>query len=277
MASKKAKCPECIQKVPEFMLTYGDMVTLLLCFFIMLYTVGKTDAKEMLIVLSAFKSSTGFFDGGHTLSKGDLEELGMNIESLPSQTSGRALSRAKNQATQIFKTEILAGKVRVTEDERGLIISLVGADFFNPGSAELLPPIKETLRKASSLMKSLNRFVRVEGHCDDDAVMPGTNPGREERLYINNWDLAGARAINTTTYLINVGNLDDDWFQAVSFGSTRPLVVSDINSPETKAYNRRIDLVILTEKSTKRKSDESGFGLPDSKIPNTETSTPGED
>ncbi|MCB1192687.1 MAG: flagellar motor protein MotB [Leptospiraceae bacterium] len=275
--AKKQDCPPCIQKVPEYMLTYGDMVTLLLTFFIMLYTVGKTDAKEMLIVLSAFKSSTGFFDGGHTLSKGNLEEMGMNIESLPSQTSGRALSRAKNQATQIFKTEILAGKVRVTEDERGLIISLVGADFFNPGSAELLPPIKETLKKAGSLMKSLDRFVRVEGHSDDDSIAPGTNPGREERLYINNWDLAGARAINATIYLINVGSLSPDWFQAVSFGSTRPLVVTDINSPETKAYNRRIDLVILTEKSTKRKSNESNYGLPDSKIPNTETRTPGEE
>lgn len=255
------------------MLTYGDMVTLLLCFFIMLYTTGKTNAREMQIILSVFKSTTGFFDGGQTLSKGTLEEFGMNIESLPSQTRGKALSKAKRTATELFKPEIRAGKVRVSEDERGLVISLAGADYFDPGSAILLPEIKETLKKASGLMKELERFVRVEGHSDEDAVLPGTNPGREERIYLNNWDLAGARAINSTVYLINYGKLDPSWFQAVSFGSYRPMIVEDPGSPEAKAYNRRIDIVILTERSVKRKTSESKFGLPKSKISNTETTT----
>jgi chemotaxis protein MotB len=276
MASK-TRCPDCIQKVAEYMLTYGDMVTLLLCFFIMLYTTGKTNQREMQIILSVFKSSTGFFDGGQTLAKGSLEELGMNIESLPSQTTGKALSKAKNQATQVFKTEIEKGRVRITEDERGLVISLVGADYFNPASAMLLQPVKDVLKKAAGLIKELDRFVRVEGHSDEDAVLPGTNLGREERSYINNWDLAGARSINSTVYMINVGKLPADWFQAVSFGSARPYVVEEVGAPETKAYNRRIDIVILSEKSVKRKLSESNLGLPDSKLPNTETTIEGEE
>ncbi|MCE9499402.1 MAG: flagellar motor protein MotB [Leptospira sp.] len=254
--AKKQKCPDCIQKVAEYMLTYGDMVTLLLCFFIMLYTTGKTNSREMQIILSVFKSTTGFFDGGQTLSKGTLEEYGMNIESLPSQTTGRALSKARRQATEVFKPEIQTGRVRVSEDERGLVISLAGADYFGPGSAILTPAIKDTLKKAAGLMKNL--------------------PGREERLYLNNWDLAGARAINTTVFLINVGRLDPSWFQAASYGSYRPLAIEDKGSPEAKAFNRRVDLVILTEKSVKRKSSESNYGLPKTKIPNTETGVEGE-
>ncbi|TGK06771.1 flagellar motor protein MotB [Leptospira semungkisensis] len=267
------KCPECIQNIPEYMLTYGDMVTLLLCFFIMLYRTGKTNAIEMQIILSAFKTTTGFFDGGQTLSKGKLEEMGMNIESLPSMTTGKALSKSKKTATELFKPEIEAGKVRVTEDERGLVISLVGADYFNPGSAILQEPIKGTLKKASGLIKGLERFVRVEGHCDADAVLPGANPNREERTYLNNWDLAGARAINSTDYIVGVGKLDPSWFQAVSFGSYRPLVVENQGTPEAKAFNRRIDIVILTEKSTKRSEYESNFGLPKSRVPGSESST----
>lgn len=260
-----------MQKVPEYMLTYGDMVTLLLTFFIMLFTTGKTNQKDMQIILSVFKSSTGFFEGGQTLSKGSLEELGMNIESLPSQTTGRTLSKAKRQATEVFKPEVQAGKVVISENERGLIISLVGADYFNPGSAILLPEIKATLNKASKLLKGMDRFIRIEGHCDEDAVLPGGNPGREERLYINNWDLAGARAINTTSYLINQGGLNKYLFQSVSFGSVRPFVVEKAGSPESRAYNRRIDLVILTEKLLKRKKSESSYKLPETKIPNSET------
>jgi len=93
----KAKCPDCVQKVPEYMLTYGDMVTLLMCFFVLLYSTGKTNQQEMQIILSVFKSSTGFFDGGNTLSKGTLEQMGMNIESLPSPTKGKRISKAKKK------------------------------------------------------------------------------------------------------------------------------------------------------------------------------------
>ncbi|PJZ71454.1 flagellar motor protein MotB [Leptospira perolatii] len=267
------KCPECIQAIPEYMLTYGDMVTLLLCFFIMLYKTGKTNAIEMQIILSAFKTTTGFFDGGQTLSKGKLEEMGMNIESLPSMTTGKALSKSKKTATELFKPEIEAGKVRVSEDERGLIISLVGADYFNPGSAILNEPIKVTLKKASGLIKSLERFIRVEGHCDQDSVIPGVSPSREERAYLNNWDLAGARAINATDYLIGVGKLDPSWFQAVSYGSYRPMVLENAGTPEAKALNRRIDIVILTDRSTKRGPHESNYGLPKSRLPGSESSS----
>jgi len=273
----KQKCPACIQKVPEYMLTYGDMVTLLLCFFVMLYTTGKTNFKEMQIILSVFKSATGFFEGGQTLSKGNLEEMGMNIESLPAQTKGRTISKAKNQATQMFKSEIKEGKIKITEDERGLVISLVGADYFNPGSAILLPPTRETLKKVASLIRELDRFVKVEGHSDEDAVLPGTNEGKEERSYINNWDLAAARAVNATVFLINSGKLDPSTLQAVSYGSGRPLAVENEGTPEAKAYNRRIDIVILTEKSTKRKPSESNYRLPKSKLPNTENTIEGED
>lgn len=274
--AKKEKCPECIQKVAEYMLTYGDMVTLLLCFFIMLYTTGKTNAIEMQIILSAFKSTTGFFTGGQTLSKGPLEEMGMNIESLPSQTVGKALSKDKQIATELFKPEVQAGKVQVMEDERGLVISLVGADYFDPGSAILGREIQETLAKAAGLIKKLERFVRVEGHSDEDAIRPGFRPNTEERPYSNNWDLAGARAINSTVFMINSGDLDPSSFQAVSFGSYRPLVVEAPGSPEAKAYNRRIDIVIMTQKSTKRSTEESRYGLPESRIPGSEETNEGQ-
>lgn len=67
--------------------------------------------------------------------------------------------------------------------------------------------------------------------------------------------------------------LDPSWFQAVSFGAFRPLVVEYAGTPEAKAYNRRIDIVIMTEKSTKRSPYETNYGLPNTKIPGSESST----
>ncbi|MCR9145546.1 MAG: flagellar motor protein MotB [bacterium] len=277
MAQKNKKCPECEVGAPLWMVTYGDMVTLLLCLFVMLFTTGKATPVEIQLILSAFNNSLGFFDGGQTLSRGRLEEMGMNIESLPSQTTGRSLSRAKQTAQSVFKPEIKAKQVRVTEDERGLVISLVSADYFAPGSAIPNESIEDVLVRVAGLIRQLNRFVRVEGHASRGEV--GSLQGSptsvvEERRYENSWDLAGARAVNTSTFLWNQG-VPPETLQAVSFGEFRPLaVVGDSGTPEAAAHNRRIDLVLQPLKDVGRAGDESGFRLPESRIPGNESLVP---
>lgn len=274
--AKKEECPPCEEGAPLWMVTYGDMVTLLLCLFVMLFTTGKATPQEVQIILSAFNNSLGFFTGGQTLSRGRMEEMGMNLETLPSQTQGRSLSNARRQAKSIFEPEIKTKRVRITEDERGLVISLVGADFFQPGSARLTPAVREVLRKASGLISDLGNFVRIEGYAatGEEEILQGASSSSDERLYENSWDLAGARAINSSVYLANQG-VPADWLQAVSYGSYRPLAeVGDTGTPEGDAHNRRVDIVILTYKQTARESDESGYRLPETRLPGAETTIP---
>ncbi len=261
-------------QVPRWLTTYADMVTLLLCLFVMLYATGKATPQEVQLILSAFNNSLGFFSGGQTLSKGRLEELGLNLESLPSKTKGRTLARAVKQARSLFKSELQDKRVRVTEDERGLVISLIGADYFNPGSAVLTPAVQQVLPKVISLVKELNRFIRLEGHSSageetsiynqQDASQGG------ERLYQNSWDLSSARANNVATFMQQMG-IDPSWMQTVGYGSYRPLDIVKPGTPELAAHNRRIDIVLLTFKSVIRKKSESNYGLPKSLIPQSET------
>jgi len=270
----KKECPPCEEGAPLWLQTYGDMVTLMLCLFVMIYTTGKATPQEIQLILSAFNNRLGFFTGGQTLSKGKMEEMGMNVEALPSQTTGRSLSRAKQQAKSIFQPEIKTQMVRITEDERGLVISLIGADYFYPGSALLTPSIEAVLRKAAGLLRNLNRFVRVEGYAasGEDAILAGsTGTGREERVYLNSWDLAGARGIHATSFLQDQG-VSPHLLQVVSFGAYRPLAREEgEGTPEAAAHNRRIDLVILPYKNPARGPGESGYELPESKIPRSES------
>ena len=131
------------------------------------------------------------FEGGQTLSKGKLEEMGMNLENLPSQTRGTTLSKAMKIATEVFEPEIKAKNVEVTQDERGIIISLIN-DHFAPGSASNQPGYKKTLTKVGRLLRQLNRLVRIEGHADETAIVAA--PGGES--YETNWELSGIRSIN---------------------------------------------------------------------------------
>lgn len=275
--ARREECPPCDTGTPAWMVTYGDMVTLLLCLFVLIYATGKVPPTEVRLILSAFANSLGFFEGGQTLSKGRMEEMGMNLESLPSQTAGHSLSQAKKQARSIFKPEIKTKKVRITEDERGLVISLVSADYFQPGSALLTPAIEEVLKKTAGLMRGLDRFTRIEGHAaagEDEILVGERRTERGERNYLNSWDLSAARAVNTATFLHNYG-VPPDLLSSAGYGSYRPLAAeAEPGTPEAAAFNRRIDIVILPFKPPRRGAGESGYGLPGTRIPGSESLIP---
>src|SRR6056297_3746392 len=105
MAEKK-KCKKCPPEgAADWLLTYGDMTTLLLTFFVLMFTTATIDGYELRLILAAFPG-LGNYTGGNTLEAGPLAELGNTIESLPSMERGRALDQARRQAISIFSPEI---------------------------------------------------------------------------------------------------------------------------------------------------------------------------
>ncbi len=239
MANGKCKkCPP--EGAPDYMLTYGDMVTLLLTFFVMLLTTATIDGHELRLILAAFPG-LGSLEGGNTLEPGQLAELGNTVEALPSLDRGRALSEARREAISIFQPEIQSQMVRVTEDERGLVISLAADAFFGEGSAEInIEEAREMLRNLAGLVQSdsvAGRTFRIEGHTDS---IP-TNPNGP---FPTNWELSTARSVNVLRVLMEYG-VDDDNFQVMGLADTRPLYSNDTD--EGRQYNRRIDVIILSE------------------------------
>lgn len=220
------------------MTTYGDMVTLLLTFFVMMYTTAEVDGSQLKLILAAF-SGLGVLEGGNTLQAGELAELGNNIMTLPSIDKGRALDKARKLAISQFQPEIKSKKVRVTEDERGLIISLAADSFFRPASAEIdIENTRDTLQKVSRLLTSLeDRKFRIEGHTDAAPTDP-------DGPWPSNWELSAARSISTLRVLSEYG-VPEEQFQVAGYAETVPLASNE--TPEGRAYNRRIDIVILSD------------------------------
>ena len=233
---KCKKCPP--EGAADWLLTYGDMTTLLLTFFIMMFTTATIDGSKLKLVIAAF-NGLGLLRGGNTLQVGQLAELGNTIESLPSMEKGRALDKARKRAVSQFEPEIKSNKVRITEDERGLIITLAGDAFFRPASAELdIEESRELLLRLSSLLKTLpDRKFRIEGHTD-------ATPTDPQSEWPTNWELSAARAVNVLKYLTEFG-VPEQQFQVAGFADTVPLASND--TPEGRAYNRRVDIVILLE------------------------------
>lgn len=225
---------------PDWLLTYGDMTTLLLTFFIFMFTMATIDGSEMRLILAAFQG-LGVLRGGNTLQEGRLAELGNLIESLPSIEKGMALDKARKRAKSLFQIEAKTNKVRIKEDERGLIISLASDAYFREGSAEVdIEETREVLKNVAKLLKDPlmegSKF-RIEGHTDSSPTDPNG-------LYPTNWELSTARSTNVLHYLVEFG-VDEEQFQVAGFAHTVPLFGND--TPEGRAANRRVDIIILTE------------------------------
>ena len=236
---KKKKCPP--EGAADWLLTYGDMTTLLLTFFIMMFTTATIDGSEIRLILSAFQG-LGALQGGNTLdAEGKLASLGNNVMSLPSRQAGRALDRARRTAVSIFQPEIRSRMVRITEDERGLVISLSADAFFRSASAELnVEEARRTIQNVANLMKSeemQGRKFRIEGHTD-------SIPTDENSQWKTNWELSTARATNVLYYLKDF-NVDEKSLQVAGFSDTVPMATND--TEEGRAYNRRVDIIILSD------------------------------
>ena len=224
----------------DWLLTYGDMVTLLLTFFVLMYTAATIDGERLELILAAF-AGLGSMDGGATLQEGRLAELGNTVMTLPSMQRGRALDEARRTAVSIFEPEIRSQKVRVTQDERGLVISLAADAFFETASAELnIEQSRNVFVRLADLLRSDqldNRTFRIEGHTDSVPTDP-------DGPWPTNWELSIERALNTFRLLQDY-QVPDDRFQVMGLSDTAPLTTNE--TAEGRAYNRRVDVIILTE------------------------------
>jgi chemotaxis protein MotB len=240
MAKKQKKAEE---STPDTSLnTYADMVTLMLCFFCIFFNPDDvTQAQLDAISTSLQTGGIGAMAGGLTLASGRSADLGATIMSLPSMERGRSMGTALRKAISVFSPEIRSNRVRVTHDERGVVITLASDAFFNPASARInIESTRDILLRLGGYLSSeelSNRKFRIEGHTDSFDVDP-TGP------WPSNWELSSQRSINILHYLTDLG-IDENRFQAAAFSSTAPIAAND--TPEGRAYNRRVDIIILDD------------------------------
>ena len=236
MGKRESKKPEGASKA--WLETYGDMITLMLCFFVMLFNpikIEETQTAQLTVSLDGDPTA-----GGMSLTAGKLADLGNTVNNLPSIEKGKSLGLAVKKAVSLFAPDIKSNKITVTTDERGIVITLASDSFFEENSAELnIDETRETLLRLAQFLSSPDlegRKFRIEGHTDNSLV--------DETRWSSNWELSGTRALNVLYYLTDFG-VNDDWFSYLGYADTQPKRPND--TPEGRGYNRRVDIVILDD------------------------------
>jgi len=236
MAKKKREIKKASS---EWLVTYSDMVTLMLCFFVALFNPDDADPIRMQQMISAFNNiGMGASTGGNTITTGKSADLGNTIMSLPSMDQGKNMGTAVKRATSLFTPEVKSNKIKIIPTERGVVISLASDLFFAPASAEInYEDSRNILLRLGALLNSqevAGRRFRIEGHTDGSDTDPAIWP--------SNWELSTARSLAVLHYLADIG-VDENRFQVAGFAATMPISRDD--TAEGRANNRRVDIVIL--------------------------------
>ena len=222
----------------EWLTTYGDMITLMLCFFVMLY--NPTDADPVQMAMMTASLQTDSVSGGMSATSGRLADLGNSINSLPSLEKGKNLGTAKKKAVSLFAPDRKSTRITITSDERGLVITLAADAFFAENSAELnIEETRDTLLRISqflSMPELAQRKFRIEGHTDSTTA--------DSTKWPSNWELSTARAMNVLHYLSDFG-INESQFSVAGYADNQPRHSND--TPDGRAYNRRVDRIILDE------------------------------
>jgi chemotaxis protein MotB len=220
------------ENLERWLLTYADLITLLLAFFIVMYSMSKVDAKKFGAMAQALQSI--LHGKGTSMLNGEASLVGADKGGGPMKVGDMRLLQIKvNNAAREMGLE---DKVSAEITERGLVIRISESAFFDPGKIDLKPEAVRFLDILSKPLIEIPNHVRIEGHTDN-------LPIRTER-FPSNWELSVHRATVCVRYLIENHSFPPDRISALGYGEYRP--IADNNTIEGRAKNRRVDIVVLT-------------------------------
>ena len=241
---------EHVEHVDErWMASYMDMVTVLMCMFIVLFAMSSVDADKFEQLKNSLATGFGSTEVGSVdTAKGVVvpaSEVGKDGEPVEVPMSDLDLAKAEVDKLEELKEQMrvnlanngLEHTVEFQIDERGLTIRLVGSEtFFASNSTDLAGVAPAVLDAVSPVLAGTSYEIAVEGHADS------RNPGPP---YPTNWELSSGRATQVLRRLVENGHVGQERIGAVGFGSARPMATG--SSDADMATNRRVDIVVISD------------------------------
>ena len=221
------------ENLDRWLLTYADLITLLLAFFVVMYSMSRIDAKKFGQVSDALNT---VLKGGNSVLRFTQEPQMTGHGVLKLGNLRMVQQKIEERFKQLGKQEVLQTEIT----ERGLVVHIVESALFDEASAQLKPRAMEVLELIAEQIEGRPNHIRVEGHTDDRPIATS--------VYPSNWELSSARATAVVRFYTESSRIAPDRISALGYGKFRP--VAPNNSIENRARNRRVDVVILTMELT---------------------------
>lgn len=252
--SKKCKKQSCPEGAPAWLVTFSDLVTLLLTFFVLLQSMSTTNKINFTAAAASIKSAlTGKNPSAQTEFVVPVfpKEPKVQFAPISAPTTQKLYEKIKSQIDSLRLQENVGLQ---KADDESIILRINNSILFEPGKAKLAPQSYPILRNIADIIRPLPMDLRIEGHTDD-TPMPGVGDG--------NWDLSVERSVSVLRFFTEADLLALDRMAAVGYGKERP-VVRNIDEA-TRSLNRRVDFVLRLNKvgasSGKTKGQNSNVPL----------------
>jgi chemotaxis protein MotB len=243
MGRKKCKC-ECQKCLPAWLAAFGDLMSLLLCFFVLLLSMSTMDAKKVSDAIGSLSGALSVLEGGIKTE--------VSRERIQQATPLESTTETTDSVNRIAQTIVEANEmvtkgggpaVTVEEAEEGYVIKLPAALLFQPGSAKVENSDSILfLKRIAMIMATFPSDIQisVRGHTDDG------QPGLDSP-FKDNWELSSARAISVLKILIDNGVLAERT-HAAGFGEFKPVATN--TTPEGREKNRRVEIHFVGRKNS---------------------------
>ncbi|MCM3134989.1 OmpA family protein [Paenibacillus polysaccharolyticus] len=268
--SKRRAKREAADHRDRWMITYADLITLLLIFFVIMYAMSNLDTDKYDVVTQSLQSTFNKSDSILELGDGLGETPGQTITKPPQgsseddqdsssdsdkdtpidsnrpltereeqfRTQEQELQNLFNVITQYIEDNKLDNQIFVADKPQGISITLSDRFLFDQGQAALKKDAAPTLSKLASLFRNLQMVVSIEGHTDNVPI--GANSA-----YKDNWELSGERALSVLRFFIDQEKLAPDHFQYAGYADTRP--TGDNTTAAGRQKNRRVEITVLRQ------------------------------
>lgn len=221
-------------KGPVWLTTFNDMATLLLVFFVLLFTMGSLDVQRYKHFRNALQSAMGILYEGRHAPVGLIseEDYSLTRELIEEKESEPAVCRDAGAPT--MRELQLARELEAEYTPRGIQLTLNDNVLFASGKARLTVRGMGMLAKVAAIIKPMDRSIRVEGHSDNVPI--------HTQQFPSNWELSTARAVRVVGYFIEQGGIDPRRLSASGCADTRPRAAND--TATNRSRNRRVEIIL---------------------------------
>jgi len=252
--------------IPAWVVTFADLMSLLMCFFVLLLSFSEIDAQKFKRVAGELSAAFGvqrdvpaedvpmgtslIFDNFSsappeptvvneikqttTDQKPELDTLRGAVDSAVDGAKQEKIQKQLEQLRKVLEPALSDGRINVTQEQHRIVIRVEEKGSFPSGSARLTWEFESLLLGMAEILASIPGELTVEGHTDDVPI-------RTDQFY-SNWDLSAARAASVANALLASGTVEPDRLAVKGLADTAARVDND--SAENRAKNRRVEIII---------------------------------
>lgn len=235
----------------EWMNTYADLVTLLLCFFVLLFTMSSVEEEKWEALVRSFRRLYGsevvIEDPNANVDPGDIiidpEDLGLPDD----------FGELAEYFQQVVEENNFAGDVQITGNDYVVFIQFNNNLLFDPNSSNLRPAAKDFLNIIGDSINHMTqkiKMIRINGHTAAATITSGEN--------VNDRELSSERANSVLMYLEDIKHVEPQKLIAIGYGRNYP--IADNSSEEGRTKNRRVEIIIMAE-NTPTEGGQSVFDI----------------